>query len=156
MLTRNQGNYFKCMERRMWPHRHIVTYAPEHETVHLSPTPTTKSLYQTGFFLISMDLTGFVYSSSIKPGYSTDHSIISLSLSLNNNPRGRGFWKFNGSLLQDTNYVTLVKKVIDETVVINKRQCHSYYGIQWKTIFGVAPSSIHLLKRRKRWRSWRI
>ncbi len=29
--------------------------------------------------------------------------------------------KFNGSLLQDINYVTLVKKVIDETVVINKK-----------------------------------
>ncbi len=47
--------------------------------------------------------------------------MISLSLSLHNNPRGRGFWNFNGSLRQHTNYVTLVKKVIDETVVINTR-----------------------------------
>ncbi len=47
--------------------------------------------------------------------------MISLSLSLHNNPHGHGFWKFNRSLLQDTNYVTLVKKVIGEIVVINKR-----------------------------------
>ncbi len=47
--------------------------------------------------------------------------MISLSLSLHNNPHVHGFWKCNRSLLQDTNYVTLVKKVIGEIVVINKR-----------------------------------
>ncbi len=31
-----------------------------------------------------------------------------------------GFWQFNGSFLQDTNYITLVQKVIDEIVVIKK------------------------------------
>ncbi len=67
-----------------------------------------------------MSLNGFVDYFSIKPGYCTDHSMISLSLSLHNNPCGRGFYKFNRSLLQNTNYVTLVKKVFDDTVVIKK------------------------------------
>ncbi len=78
-----------------------------------------------------MGLTGFVDSSSIKPGHCTDHSMISMSLSLHNNPHGCGFWKFNGSLLQNTNYVTLVKKVIDETMVIIKK---SMAQLLWDTV----------------------
>ena len=29
-------------------------------------------------------------------------------------PRGKGAWKFNNSLLKDTNYVNLVKKTIND------------------------------------------
>ncbi len=67
----------------------MATYAPKHDMVHLSPTPTTTSLYQTGLF---PNIQGFVIdSSSIKPGFCTDHYMICLSLSLHNNPCGCGF-----------------------------------------------------------------
>ena len=51
----------------------------------------------------------------IIPGYKTDHSMITIKVSLHSNNRGHGFWKLNTSLLEDTEYVTLIKSVIQQT-----------------------------------------
>ena len=40
-----------------------------------------------------------VSSANILPGFKTNHSMITLNISLHSNPRGRGFWKLNTSLL---------------------------------------------------------
>ncbi len=45
-----------------------------------------------------------------------------------NTTRGIGFWKFNSSLLHDTDYV---KEVITETVAINKEASHQ---LLWDTV----------------------
>ncbi len=81
--------------------------------------------------LLSLGLTGLVNNSVIKPGLYTDHSQISLTLSMQNTTRGPGLWKFNSSLLHDTNYVNLVKEVITETVAINKEASHQ---LLWDTV----------------------
>ena len=55
-------------------------------------------------------------------GSRTDHSAITLKLKLQESVRGRGYWKFNNSLLKDKKYVDEVKRVIEEvkqTYVIN-------------------------------------
>ena len=41
-----------------------------------------------------------------------DHSSILLDLDLIINERGRGYWKFNNSLLKDQQYIDLVKETI--------------------------------------------
>ena len=59
----------------------------------------------------------FLYAdaTSITPGYRTDHSGITLDLVFNyNNERGRGYWKFNNSLLKDQNYIKIVRDTISE------------------------------------------
>ena len=53
------------------------------------------------FFLISSSLLGNVTNANILPGFKTDHSMVSIHLKTNQNPRGPGFWKFNTSLLSD-------------------------------------------------------
>ncbi len=63
---------------------------------------------------------GFVESSSIKPVFCTDHSMILLHIDIHNNLRKHGFWKLNGSLLHNIEYVNMVNKVIAETVKINR------------------------------------
>lgn len=68
------------------------------------------------YFLISEDIFQFVYDSDIVPGYRTDHSGIILKLKLQNIDRGRGYWKFNNSLLKDKKYVQLVKNTIIEVI----------------------------------------
>ena len=60
------------------------------------PTPLKQS--RLDFFLILQELTTFLSSSNIVPGYCTDHSLISLDLDLSTIKRGKGFWKFNNSL----------------------------------------------------------
>ena len=39
-----------------------------------------------------------------------------MDLTLNKNERGRGYWKFNNSLLKDQNYIKLVKDTISEVI----------------------------------------
>ena len=66
------------------------------------------------FFFISKEAMNFVEKSNINQGYRSDHSITEISLSFSNYTKGRGTWKFNNLLLRDKDYVTGVKKVIDD------------------------------------------
>ena len=47
----------------------------------------------------------YVIDAEIIPGYRTDHSGITL---------GKGYWKFNNTLLKDNEYVTLIKNTIED------------------------------------------
>ena len=67
-------------------------------------------------FLISGCLEGYVEKTEIHPGYRSDHSMITLHLDITKQPRGRGLFKFNVSLLKDPNYIKLVKNTIQTTV----------------------------------------
>ena len=67
------------------------------------------------YFAVSADLID-KSSSDIENNYFSDHSTISLSIDLHNQPHGRGFWKFNNSLLKDKDYVNKIKKCIIDTV----------------------------------------
>ena len=66
------------------------------------------------FFLISSSLIPAVTSADILAGFKSDHSLITLTLMNNSNPRGPGFWKLNASLLADAEYIELIKKTINE------------------------------------------
>ena len=68
------------------------------------------------YFLISASLLPFVQNASIIPGFCSDHSGIELEIDFSKFVRGRGFWKFNTSLLSDPNYLTLIKKTIKRVV----------------------------------------
>ena len=58
----------------------------------------------------------------VVPGYRTDHSGIILKLKLNENERGKSYWKFNSSLFKDREYVKIVKKTITEVLETYKTQ----------------------------------
>ena len=61
------------------------------------------------FWLISDDLQDDVKKAEIIPAIKTDHSAISLSVnSLEDQPFGPSYWKFNSSLLDDDNYIQLI------------------------------------------------
>lgn len=68
------------------------------------------------YLLASSGLLNTVLSTDISPGYRSDHSMISTSFKLCCVSLGRGYWKFNNSLLKDEIYVKLIKKVIDDTI----------------------------------------
>ena len=68
------------------------------------------------FFLISCNLVAQVNKCDISPGFRTDHSSISLNITPTNETRGRGFWKFNVSLLHDETYVELIRSCIQTNV----------------------------------------
>ena len=65
------------------------------------------------FWLISTHLLYDVDNCKIYPGLKSDHSVVSLIMNIaGSTERGRGFFKFNNSLLQDKSYVDLIKDTI--------------------------------------------
>ena len=67
------------------------------------------------FFLENQTTFCNTVSADIVPGYKTDHSMITLQISLHSNNRGRGFWKLNTSFLKDTEYVNRIKSIVKQT-----------------------------------------
>ena len=68
------------------------------------------------FFLVSSSLLPYVKNADIKPGFCSDHSCITLDIDFSKFKRGKGFWKFNCSLLKDPEYVAKVKDTIKRVV----------------------------------------
>ena len=64
------------------------------------------------YFLISEHLSPYVIKSHIAPGFKSDHSLVSLEIDFSKVQLGRGFFKFNNSLLHDHEYVNLIKETI--------------------------------------------
>ena len=56
-------------------------------------------------WLVSEHLCNLITGCKVQPGIKSDHSIIQLNLDTKQNYRGKGFWKFNSSLLHDPDYV---------------------------------------------------
>ena len=67
------------------------------------------------FFLISQCTLCNTINADILPGYKTDHSMITLHISLHSNTRGQWFWKLNTLFISDKNYVDQINSVIVKT-----------------------------------------
>lgn len=67
------------------------------------------------YFLISFNLFAQIDKCEISPGFKSDHSLIKINIVPTNEARGRGFWKFNTSLLHDPDYVDLINNCIHDT-----------------------------------------
>ena len=63
-------------------------------------------------FFISDHLLTYVASSSVIAGYRSDHSMVCLHINAPQKKKGPGLWKFNESLLSDSRYDELIKKLI--------------------------------------------
>ena len=68
-------------------------------------------------FFIDEHLTHFVRSCRIMPGYRTDHSRVELELRIGGEKRGPGLWKLNVALLNEDEYVELIKETITSTLL---------------------------------------
>ena len=65
------------------------------------------------YFFISSHMIYDVQVADIAPSIKSDHSLLKLSFNLKPcESRGKGFWKFNNSLLSDNSYVVKVKQII--------------------------------------------
>ena len=60
------------------------------------------------FFLVTENTIKSVKTSKIETGYKSDHSMVTLSLTMNNFEHGKGLWKHNNSPLTDTDYLKAI------------------------------------------------
>ena len=100
-------------------------------TWHTKHSPFRKG--RLDFFLITPDIHNRVVSTDIKTSLRSDHSLVSISLDFGLFKRGRGFWKFNTSLLHDHDYVQLVKQCIEHVLGIYRIPLHEDTGITEET-----------------------
>ena len=68
------------------------------------------------YLLVSKNLCKLIQKCNIIPNIHSDHSAVELNITFDEDspPRGPGFWKFNNSLLLDTDYVELLNFEIPE------------------------------------------
>ena len=72
-------------------------------------------LCRLDYWFTSHNLHDFIENVNITPSIKSDHSLITLQLnSSENNLKGPGFWKLNTSLLQDAEWIKLLKGKISE------------------------------------------
>ena len=75
------------------------------------------------FFLISSSLLPFIQKAEINSSFCSDHSTISLDIDFTKFKRGKGFWKFNSSLLSVPAYLdkikSTIKRVVAQYAIIN-------------------------------------
>ena len=83
------------------------------------------------YFLISKSLKGCIENSAISHGYRSDHSLVLIELTDNYDKPGRGYWKFNVSLLSDVDYINMVTQCIENIVNENS---DANPQILWETI----------------------
>ena len=76
----------------------------------------SKKFARLDFFLVSDSLMPFIEKAEILPSVFSDHSPVVLEIDFSKFTRGRGFWKFNNSLLKDSKYVDLIKSLIKRVV----------------------------------------
>jgi len=63
-------------------------------------------------FLVSNVLYTKIVETNILPGYRTDHSLITMSITMSNFTKGNSYWKLINSLLTDIEFVRTIKETI--------------------------------------------
>ena len=102
------------------------------------------------FFLTSSSLSTTITKADILPGYKTDHSLITLHLANNKNPRGPGFWKLNTSFLLDSEYLDLIKETINDMANDYKNDTEVDAVLLWDTMkMQIRSSSLYYAKKKK-------
>ena len=102
------------------------------------------------FFLISSSLIPAVTSADILTGFKSDHSLITLTLMNNSNPRGPGLWKLNASLLADEEYIDLIKKTINEVAKEYENNNEVDATLLWDTMkMKIRSSSLCYARQKK-------
>ena len=66
------------------------------------------------YFLITKAMADMIDSCNIKPSYRSDHSIIEIKITMDNFIQGHSTWKFNNSLLKNSDHLDLIGNIINE------------------------------------------
>ena len=90
-----------------------------------NPSPLAERL---DYILISEPLVSLTDQVGIEPSFRSDHGIPWITLLMNQNERGPGFWKLNTSLLKDEIYTTEIRELIREEIEVEGRSA----SLKWE------------------------
>ena len=83
------------------------------------------------YFLVPVDMASSISKCEILPTFLSDHCPVELELDSETQMKGRGFWKFNISMLSDKNFLDSVNETID---FAEFRYSEVDPGIKWEMI----------------------
>ena len=86
------------------------------------------------FFLVSQSSMCNVMHADISTGFKTDHSMIDISITVQSNPRGPGFWKLNTSFLTGIDYVNLIKSAVQAVKEEYQNDDTMNHALLWEVI----------------------
>ena len=78
------------------------------------PSPSCSRI---DLWLGSQNLRQYISKCLITSCPAPDHKAVTLSLAINDKPRGPGYWKMNVSILNNTDYVDKVKEIINTAIL---------------------------------------
>ena len=83
------------------------------------------------YLLIPYESLNSIEKCEIIPGIGSDHSFVEMSILLENSIRGRGYWKFNTSLLQDKKFLDEMNVLIDKSLLTHQ---HKTPCFKWEVL----------------------
>ena len=99
------------------------------------------------FWLSSSHFQDSIESVDIFSSIRSDHSAISLGISCKPQPRGPGFWKFNTSLLQDSNYVNMIDHLF-ESLMLEEKDFDNVSSFWEWTKYNIRKHTVTFSKRK--------
>ena len=99
------------------------------------------------YFLISWFMYIYHDDCKIVPGYRTDHSGLVLKLNFFEQERGKGYWKFNNSLLKDKKYIEIVHKIITEVLNLHLKDKEKQIDNVHNSSFTVTDSTVNPINK---------
>ena len=99
------------------------------------------------YFLISWFMYIYHDDCKIVPGYRTDHSGLVLKLNFFEQERGKGYWKFNNSLLKDKKYIDIVHKTITEVLNLHLKDKEKQIDNVHNSSFTVTDSTVNPINK---------
>jgi exonuclease III len=121
----NRNTNFKCREVMMkWQKEHDIRDIwrernPTKRQYTWCSNSKPRIQCRLDHLIISQQLSGIVSEVRITPGYSSDHSLVYMTMTTTDSTRGKGFWKFNASLLKDDEFDNRIKETINNTILDN-------------------------------------
>ena len=85
------------------------------------------------FFLVSDKLYRNFKLADISQSIMCDHKIATFFLDIDLTKRGSGYWKINNSILNDNNFIKMIKRVINDFLITNTRDYTSPH-ILWEIL----------------------
>ena len=84
------------------------------------------------FFLMSESILQMVERSQTLPAFQSDHTIVKVNICSSFPERGKGYWKFNTTLLRDKEYIEKINRLIE--IQLDQSELYSSKRNHWEMI----------------------
>ena len=85
------------------------------------------------FFLTGINLRHHIKTANVDASVKSDHKIVTITLNLDSEEWGRGYWKLNSDILLDNDYTESIKEVINDFLLTNP-EGHVSPHILWESL----------------------